>query len=62
MGQLAALYERHGLDTQALMRHVESRGSIAGFSKEMQFDPAEVLTLTCDVLVPAAVERVSHRS
>ncbi len=53
-----ALYDRRGLDVQALMRHVESYGSIAGFSKEMQFDPAEVLTLPCDVLVPAAVERV----
>jgi glutamate dehydrogenase (NAD(P)+) len=35
------------------MRHVGTHGSIAGFSKELQSDPAH-----CDVLVPAAVERV----
>jgi glutamate dehydrogenase (NAD(P)+) len=40
------------------MRHAGSHGGIAGFSKEMQFDPAQILTLSCDVLVPAAVERV----
>ena len=53
-----ALHDRRGLDVQTLMRHVESHGSIAGFCNEMQFDPAEVLTLPWDVLVPAAVERV----
>src|SRR3974390_1798579 len=40
------------------MRHVGTHGSIAGFSKELQSDPAQTLTLPCDVLVPAAVERV----
>ena len=34
-------------------------GSIAGFSEaELHFDPDELLTLPCDVLVPAAMERV----
>ena len=40
------------------MRHADSHGSIAGFSNELHFDPAELLTLACDVLVPAAMERV----
>jgi glutamate dehydrogenase/leucine dehydrogenase len=53
-----ALHDPGGLDIPALMRHAGSHGSIAGFSKEMQFDPAQILTLSCDVLVPAAVERV----
>jgi glutamate dehydrogenase (NAD(P)+) len=52
-----ALYDKGGLDIQALMRHATQHGSIAGFSKELQFDPAQVLTLPCDVLVPAAMER-----
>jgi glutamate dehydrogenase (NAD(P)+) len=53
-----ALYDANGLDIPALMRHASLHGSIAGFSNELHFDPAEVLTLSCDVLVPAAMERV----
>ena len=53
-----ALYDPAGLDIPALMRHAGVCGSIAGFSKELQFDPQQILTLPCDVLVPAAVERV----
>ncbi len=41
-----------------LMRHTGEHGSIAGFSNQLQFDPAQILTLPCDVLVPAAMERV----
>jgi glutamate dehydrogenase (NAD(P)+) len=40
------------------MRHASSHGSIAGFSNELTFDAKQVLTLACDVLVPAAMERV----
>src|ERR1700731_2868098 len=53
-----ALYDKSGLDIPALMRHAGERGSIAGFSNELHFDPAQILTLPCDVLVPAAMERV----
>ncbi len=53
-----ALYDEKGLDIPALMHHAQLHGSIAGFSNELHFDPAEVLTLPCDVLVPAAMERV----
>jgi glutamate dehydrogenase (NAD(P)+) len=53
-----ALYDANGLDIPALMRHASLHGSIAGFSNELHFDPAQVLTLPCDVLVPAAMERV----
>ena len=52
-----ALYHPEGLDIPALMRHASLHGSIAGFSNELHFDPEEVLTLPCDVLVPAAMER-----
>jgi glutamate dehydrogenase (NAD(P)+) len=54
-----ALYDEKGLDIPALMHHAQLRGSIAGFSNELHFDPAEVLTLPCDVLVPAAMEGVT---
>jgi len=53
-----ALFSKNGLDVPALMRHVSFNGSIAGFSTELQFDPAKILTLSCDVLVPAALEGV----
>jgi glutamate dehydrogenase (NAD(P)+) len=53
-----ALYDAKGLDIPALMRHTHQHGSIAGFSTQLQYDPAEILTLPCDVLVPAALERV----
>src|ERR1700686_340455 len=53
-----ALHDATGLDIPALTRHAGTHGSIAGFSKQLQFDPAQILTLPCDVLVPAAMERV----
>jgi glutamate dehydrogenase (NAD(P)+) len=52
-----ALYDPKGLDIPVLMRHASTHGSIAGFSTQLQHDPAEILTLPCDVLVPAAMER-----
>ncbi|KIZ46995.1 MULTISPECIES: Glu/Leu/Phe/Val dehydrogenase [Rhodopseudomonas] len=53
-----ALFDAQGLDIPALMRHCAEYGSIAGYSTQLQFDPAQILTLACDVLVPAAMERV----
>jgi glutamate dehydrogenase (NAD(P)+) len=53
-----ALYDANGLDIAALTRHASAHGSIAGFSNQLAFDPAQVLTLPCTVLVPAAMERV----
>ena len=34
------------------------KGVLAGFSNQLSFDPRELLTQRCDVLVPAAMERV----
>jgi glutamate dehydrogenase (NAD(P)+) len=53
-----ALYDAKGLDIPALTRHAAAHGSIAGFSNQLAFDPAQVLTLPCTALVPAAMERV----
>src|SRR6185312_9841640 len=53
-----ALHDRKGLDIPGLMRHASTHGSIAGYSNELHYDPAAILTLPCDVLVPAAMERV----
>lgn len=53
-----ALHDPAGLNIPELARHAGTHGSIAGFSNQLAFDPAEILTLSCDVLVPAAMERV----
>jgi glutamate dehydrogenase (NAD(P)+) len=53
-----ALHDPKGLDVTALAAHAARHGSIAGFSSELQYDPAAILSLPCDVLVPAATERV----
>jgi glutamate dehydrogenase (NAD(P)+) len=54
----AAYYSPAGLDVAALLRHVGHNRVLAGFSNELAIAPDELLLQPCDVLVPAAVERV----
>jgi glutamate dehydrogenase (NAD(P)+) len=54
----ACYFDPRGLDVPALLRHVAAAGRLAGFSNQMAFDPAQLLAQACDILVPAAVERV----
>ena len=54
----AAFYDPAGLPLDAIERHVAERGVLAGFSNQATIDPADMLIQPCDVLVPAAVERV----
>lgn len=58
----ACYFDPRGLDTKALLRHAHKHGTIAGFSNQLAFDARELLTQKCDVLVPAAVERVIDAS
>ncbi len=53
-----ALYRAAGLDIPELALHAATHGSIAGYSNELALDPKEIFTLPCDVIVPAAMERV----
>jgi glutamate dehydrogenase (NAD(P)+) len=53
-----ALHRPAGLDVPSLIAHTEQHGSLAGYSNELAFDPKDILTMACDVLVPAAVEQV----
>ncbi|MCP1854332.1 MULTISPECIES: Glu/Leu/Phe/Val family dehydrogenase [unclassified Bradyrhizobium] len=53
-----ALYQPSGLDIPELVRHAAWHGSLNGYSSELAFDSMEMLALHCDILVPAAVERV----
>ncbi len=54
----ACYVDPRGLDVPALLSHAEKHGILAGFSTEFVADPAELLAIPCDILVPAALERV----
>src|SRR3954447_14318661 len=53
-----ALFDKAGLDIPGLMQHTGKHGSLAGYSNQLACDPSSILTMPCDVLVPAAMERV----
>ena len=54
----AAYYNPAGLDVSALERHTRENRVLRGFSNELSIDPGELLEQPCDLLVPAAMERV----
>jgi glutamate dehydrogenase (NAD(P)+) len=54
----ACYFDRRGLDVEALLIHARKHGVLRGYSNEAAFDPAAFLVQPCDVLVPAAVQRV----
>ncbi len=54
----ACYFDPAGLDVDALSRHAELNGTLRGFSAERLFDAKQLLTMPCDILVPAALERV----
>jgi glutamate dehydrogenase (NAD(P)+) len=53
-----AIFAHDGLDIVRLAAHVETEGTVAGFDGAESLDPAHLLKLDVDVLVPAAVEGV----
>jgi glutamate dehydrogenase (NAD(P)+) len=53
-----ALFNRNGIDIGALLAHRASKGTIHGFPGAEPFDKDKLLTLKCDVLIPAATENV----
>jgi glutamate dehydrogenase (NAD(P)+) len=58
-----ALYHRNGIDIGALLEFKAKHGTIHGFAGtdapgSWAFDKDELLTLKCDVLIPAATENV----
>jgi len=54
----ACYFDPRGLDVDALLAHAAGTGSLRGYSTEALFDPNQLLVQPCDILVPAAVERV----
>jgi glutamate dehydrogenase (NAD(P)+) len=53
-----SLYDPKGIDVAAADRHVAEHGVLRDFPQGERVNAADFLTLPCDVLVPAAVERV----
>ncbi|MBV6431369.1 MAG: Glutamate dehydrogenase [Bryobacteraceae bacterium] len=55
-----AVYNPHGIDVNALLKHRKETGSILNFAEAENMDRDEALFLECDVLLPAAKENVLH--
>jgi glutamate dehydrogenase (NAD(P)+) len=52
------LYNPNGIDIPALIEHRKQTGSIVGFREAEAADKHELLTRSCDILIPAATENV----
>src|SRR5436853_360603 len=57
---MVALYNPKVIDVKAAEQHVRKKGHLRAFAQADHVDPNELLTMKCDVLVPAAVDRVIH--
>ncbi len=53
-----ALINQHGIDVPALIEHRARTGTINGFPEAEACDKAELLTRSCEILIPAATENV----
>jgi glutamate dehydrogenase (NAD(P)+) len=51
-----ALYNKNGIDVEALWKHRERTKGIKGFTEAEAADPDELLLTDCEILVPAATE------
>ncbi len=52
----SGLVDPDGFDVDDLVRHKVETGALAGYRHGQVVEPAEVLTVECDVLIPAALE------
>ncbi|BDA50123.1 Glutamate dehydrogenase [Coccomyxa sp. Obi] len=53
-----AIYNENGLDIKALRRHISDGDLLSAFSEGEPIDKNTILSIPCDVLVPAAIEGV----
>ncbi len=54
----AAYYHPRGLDISEVQKYAAVNGDLRGFSSELSIEPNELIEQRCEILVPAAVERV----
>jgi len=52
------LYNKHGIDMDALSEYRAKNGTIHGFKGAEPYDPKQLLLVDCEVLIPAAIENV----
>jgi glutamate dehydrogenase (NAD(P)+) len=50
------LYNRDGIDIEALWEYRQHNGTVHGFPGAEKYDPAELMLADCDLLIPAATE------
>lgn len=50
------IYNKNGLDVKAVVNHMQNTGTVVGFMDSEKVSNSELLTLPCDVLIPAALE------
>merc|ERR1719322_2030733 len=58
-----AIYNNEGIDPRELEVYRDENGSIIGFPNASDYsrDKNELLYVKCDILVPAALEKVIHK-
>ena len=54
----AAFYDPKGLDFPAIQAFAARHGDLSGYGGADRIDPGEMLVQPCDILIPAAVDRV----
>jgi glutamate dehydrogenase (NAD(P)+) len=55
-----AYRNENGIDIRAAEKYAAEHGSLQGYPEAESFSPDELLTIPCDVLVPAAISGVIH--
>jgi len=51
-----AIFNKNGIDLEALWKHRERNRTITGFTEAEKADPAELMLTECEILIPAATE------
>ena len=54
------IYKRDGLNIPTVIAHKEKTGSVVNFPGSESVTPEQLLSLECDILVPAALENAVH--
>ncbi|HEX8681792.1 MAG TPA: Glu/Leu/Phe/Val dehydrogenase [Ardenticatenaceae bacterium] len=52
------LYREDGLDLNAVLDHKQQSGALAHYPDAEHLDPLDVMTVPCDILVPAGIQSV----